>query len=101
MPVELDYPLPIFRVAVSTVNVTSESGMPQGQATIQLLSSEGVIISSTNYFSWGEDTWKKYAELCKSVEEDFIKTLKAESFYQWDEEPKESEITYPNNGEWK
>ena len=31
----------------------------------------------------------------------FIKTLKAESFYQWDEEPKESEITYPNNGEWK
>lgn len=102
MPIELEFPLPIFRVVVRKVNVTSDNGMPQANAVVQLLSSEGVVIADSNYISWGEETWKKYTELCKSIEEDFVKTLKGDNFYQWDEEPQtETEISYPNNGEWK
>ena len=105
MSSELETPLPIFRVGVSEINVTFINGLPQGQAKIQLKSSEGIVIAESIYSSWGEGTWKGVTDLCQKIEKDFCEALRNDSFFQWNDEPAETGISYKETdnkvGDWK
>ena len=101
MSIELETPLPIFRISVAGIKLTYVNGLPQADVHLHFLSAEGTVIGETRYSALAESSWKLIEKLTKSLEEGFKKNLAGEGFFQWNEEPTNEGINYTEKGDWK
>ena len=101
MPTDIEKPLPIFKLQVTELNITSMAGLLQGLAKISLLSADGAALGDLSYSEWSTDTWDKVADLCKSIEKDLENTFKSDRFTQWEDDTSEQAIEYNSQGDWK
>jgi hypothetical protein len=101
MSTELEIPLPIFRVSVSSINLTYVNGLPQAEVHLHFLSAEGTVIGETRYSALSEGSWKAIEVLASSLEDGFRQSLSGDGFFQWNEESAKEGINYNEQGDWK
>ncbi len=99
---EINSPLPIFKLQVGELNVTLLTAAPEVQADIALLTNEGISIGKCKFTAVSKETLQLIQKLSEQIEKDFQDTLKNETLKQWQQtkpELKEPEIDY--NTTWE